>query len=77
MITEGIAKYVYLDSTEKFNGEDTEKYTLTVALDDKNAKAQNGCTRTPRCHSLRAHLSLSVVQDAGRSSSWFLEARQE
>lgn len=39
MITEGIAKYVYLDSTEKFNGEDTEKYTLTVALDDKNAKA--------------------------------------
>ena len=39
MITTGIAKYVYLDSTEKFNGEDTEKYTLTVALDDKETKA--------------------------------------
>ena len=39
MITKGIAKYVYLDSTEKFNGEDTGKYTLTVALDDKEAKA--------------------------------------
>ena len=31
MITTGIAKYVYLDSTEKFNGEDTGKYTLTGA----------------------------------------------
>lgn len=39
MITTGIAKYVYLDSTEKFNGEDTEKYTLTVAVDDNEAKA--------------------------------------
>lgn len=39
MITKGIAKYVYLDSTEKFNGEDTGKYTLTVAVDDKEAKA--------------------------------------
>jgi hypothetical protein len=39
MITKGIAKYVYLDSTEKFNGEDTGNYTLTVALDDKEAKA--------------------------------------
>ena len=39
MITKGIAKYVYLDSTEKFQGEDTGKYTLTVALDDKEAKA--------------------------------------
>ena len=39
MITTGTAKYVYLDSTEKFNGEDTGKYTLTVALDDKEAKA--------------------------------------
>ena len=38
MITKGIAKYVYLDSTEKFNGEDTGKYTLTVAVDDKEAK---------------------------------------
>ena len=38
MITTGIAKYVYLDSTEKFNGEDTGKYTLTVAIDDKEAK---------------------------------------
>jgi hypothetical protein len=32
MITKGVAKYVYLDSTEKFNGEDTGKYTLTVGL---------------------------------------------
>ena len=32
MITKGIAKYVYLDSTEKFQGEDTGKYTLTVAV---------------------------------------------
>jgi hypothetical protein len=39
MITKGIAKYVYLDSTEKFNGEDTGKYTLTVAVDDKETKA--------------------------------------
>ena len=39
MITKGIAKYVYLDSTEKFNGEDTGKYTLTVSVDDKEAKA--------------------------------------
>ena len=38
MITKGIAKYVYLDSTEKFNGEDTGKYTLTVSVDDKEAK---------------------------------------
>ena len=38
MITTGIAKYVYLDSTEKYNGEDTGKYTLTVAVDDKEAK---------------------------------------
>jgi len=39
MITKGIAKYVYLDSTEKFQGEDTGKYTLTVAVDSKEAKA--------------------------------------
>jgi len=39
MVTTGIAKYVYLDSTEKYNGEDTGKYTLTVAVDDKEAKA--------------------------------------
>jgi hypothetical protein len=39
MITKGIAKYVYLDSTEKFNGEDTGKYTLTVSVDDNEAKA--------------------------------------
>ena len=39
MVTKGIAKYVYLDSTEKFQGEDTGKYTLTVALDSKEAKA--------------------------------------
>ena len=39
MITTGTAKYVYLDSTEKFNGEDTGKYTLTVDIDDKEATA--------------------------------------
>lgn len=38
MITKGVAKYVYLDSTEKFNGEDTGKYTLTVGLSDAEAK---------------------------------------
>lgn len=38
MITNGIAKYVYLDSTEKYNGDDTGKYSLTVALDKKEAK---------------------------------------
>ena len=37
-ITEGVAKYVYLDSTEKYNGEDTGKYTLTVSLSDAEAK---------------------------------------
>ena len=39
MVTTGVAKYVYLDSTEKFNGEDTGKYTLTISVDDKEAKA--------------------------------------
>lgn len=38
MITKGVAKYVYLDSTEKFNGEDTGKYTLTVGLDTTEAQ---------------------------------------
>lgn len=38
MITKGVAKYVYLDSTEKFNGEDTGKYTLTVGLNPSEAK---------------------------------------
>jgi len=38
MVTKGIAKYVYLDSTEKFKGTDTQKYTLTIAVDDKEAK---------------------------------------
>lgn len=37
MITKGVAKYVYLDSTEKFNGEDTGKYTLTIAVSDAEA----------------------------------------
>ena len=39
MVTKGIAKYVYLDSTEKFKGEDTGRYTLTIAVDDKEAQA--------------------------------------
>jgi hypothetical protein len=38
MITKGIAKFVYLDSTEKFNNEDTGKYTLTVGLSTSEAK---------------------------------------
>jgi len=38
MVTKGIAKYVYLDSTEKFKGTDTQKYSLTIALDSKEAK---------------------------------------
>jgi hypothetical protein len=38
MVTTGTAKYVYLDSTEVFNGEDTGKYTLTVAISDNEAK---------------------------------------
>lgn len=38
MITKGIAKYVYLDSTEKYSGEDTGKYTLTVALSKAEAQ---------------------------------------
>jgi len=38
MVTKGEAKYVYLDSTEKFNGDDTGKYTLTVSLSDAEAK---------------------------------------
>jgi len=42
MITKGVAKYVYLDSTEKFNGEDTGKYTLTVAVNDAEAKKLEG-----------------------------------
>ena len=39
MITTGTAKYVYLKKKKKFNGEDTGKYTLTVAIDDKEATA--------------------------------------
>jgi len=39
MVTNGIAKYVYLDSTEKYAGEDTLKYTLTISIDDAEAKA--------------------------------------
>ena len=39
MITKGVAKFVYLDSTEKYNGEDTGKYTLTVGLTDKEAQS--------------------------------------
>ena len=42
MITKGIVKYNYLDSTEKYQGEDTGKYTLTVALDSKEVKALEG-----------------------------------
>ena len=38
MITKGVAKFVYLDSTEKFNNEDTGKYTLTVGLDKAEVK---------------------------------------
>ena len=38
MVTKGKAKYVFLDSTEKYNGEDTGKYTLTISLDDKEAQ---------------------------------------
>jgi len=38
MVTKGVAKYVYLDSTEKFKGKDTEKYSLTIAVDSKEAK---------------------------------------
>ena len=38
MITRGEAKYVYLDSTEKYRGMNTQKYTLTVALNDAEAK---------------------------------------
>ena len=37
MITAGEALYVYLDSTEKFNGEDTGKYTLTIGLSAEEA----------------------------------------
>jgi hypothetical protein len=38
MITKGVAKYVYLDSTEKYQGEDTGKYTLTVGITNAEAK---------------------------------------
>lgn len=38
MITKGVAKYVYLDSTEKYNNEDTGKYTLTIGLSNAEAK---------------------------------------
>ena len=38
MITKGIAKYIYLNTTEKFNGEDTGKYTITVGMSNSEAK---------------------------------------
>ena len=37
MITKGIARYIYLDSTEKFRGRDTGKYSLTIELPDTEA----------------------------------------
>jgi len=45
MITRGEAKYVYLDSTEKYRGMNTQKYTLTVALNDAEAKKIRGTGR--------------------------------
>ena len=42
MITRGIARYIYLDSTEKFKGSDTGKYTLTIELaEDEALKLEN------------------------------------
>ena len=38
MITKGEALYVYLDSTEKYNGDDTGKYTLTVGVSNEDAE---------------------------------------
>jgi len=38
MITKGQALYVYLTETEKFDGEDTGKYTITVSLSNSEAK---------------------------------------
>ena len=38
MITKGEALYVYLQETEKFDGEDTGKYTITVGISDSEAK---------------------------------------
>jgi len=38
MVTTGIAKFVYLDSTETYNGEDTGRWSLTIALDSAEAK---------------------------------------
>jgi len=37
MITKGEALYVYLTETEKFDGEDTGKYSITVGLSDAEA----------------------------------------
>jgi hypothetical protein len=39
MITKGTAKYIYLSTTEKYNNEDTGKYTITVGLNNAEAKA--------------------------------------
>ena len=77
MIATGTAKYVYLDSTEKFNGEDTGKYTLTVAVDDKEAKAleaegvkvrtiqtEDGESYKARKFSTRYPLSFDMVKTA-------------
>jgi len=36
--TKGVAKYIYLDSTEKFHDEDTGKYTITIAVSDAEVK---------------------------------------
>jgi len=40
-VTKGVAKYVYLDSTEKYNGDDTGKYTLTVQISAEEADKLN------------------------------------
>ena len=39
MITKGEALYVYLNETEKYDGEDTGKYTITVGISDDEAEA--------------------------------------
>jgi hypothetical protein len=38
MITEGIVAFSNLTETEKFNGQDTGKFSIVITMDDENAE---------------------------------------
>jgi len=43
MITEGIVAFCNLTETERYNGQDTGKYSLVITMDDDEAEALKSC----------------------------------